>query len=205
MQRWQRSQQPPFRVHESKDLIPEDRVVVDGIPTTTPARTVVDLGASAKWLVEKALDRGLRLGHFTLVDVAAFVGRVGRRGRTGVGIIRPLIEERLGWSGATESDFEDLFRRVWGDRDPQPVPQYVIEDRRWGFVCRADFAFPEERIRIELDSEAFHMERPTFQRDRRVQNRTELLGWRTFRYTWRDLMDRPHVVVAEIRAALGSA
>jgi hypothetical protein len=204
MPRWRRSQQPPFRIHESKDLLPEDRVIVEGIPTTTAARTVVDLGASAPWLVEKGLERGIRQSAFTLADVAAFVGRVGRKGRAGVGIIRPLIEERLHWDGLTESELEDVFRRVWGVRLPQPVPQYVIEDPHWGFVCRADFAFPAHRIRIELDSEAFHMDRPTFRKDRRVQNRTELLGWRTFRYTWWDLSSRPEVVASELEAALAA-
>lgn len=202
MPRWHRTQQPPFRVHESKDLLPVDYAVADGIPVTTPTRTVVDLGASAPWLVEAALERGIRQRAFTLVDVAAFVGRVGRKGRTGVGVIRPHIEARLHWDGLTESELEDLFRRVWGTREPQPTPQYVIEDRRTGFVCRADFAFPRSKVRIELDSEAFHMDRPTFRRDRRVQNRTELLGWRTFRYTWWDLTEHPWEVVAEVDAAL---
>ena len=205
MPRWQRTQQPPFRVHESKDLRPVDRTIVEGIPVTTAVRTVVDLGASASWLVENALERGIRQGSFTLVDVSAFVGRVGRKGRTGVGVIRPHIESRLHWDGLTESDLEDLFRRAWGSRQPLPIPQYIIEDRRWGFICRADFAFPSAKVRIELDSEAFHMDRPTFRRDRQIQNRTELLGWRTFRYTWWDLTDRPEAVVAEVRAALEAA
>lgn len=200
--RWQRTQQPPFRVHESKDLLPVDYANVDGIPATTPTRTVVDLGASAPWLVEKALERGIRQSAFTLVDISAFIARVGRKGRAGVGVIRPHVESRLHWDGLTESDLEDLFRRVWGTREPQPIPQYIIEDRRWGFVCRTDFAFPSAKVRIELDSEAFHMDRPTFRRDRQIQNRTELLGWRTFRYTWWDLTDRPEAVVAEVRAAL---
>ena len=203
MPRWRRSHQT-FAVHESKDLAPDDLVVVDGIPATSPARTVVDLGASAPWLVEKALDRGLRLKLMTLNEVSAFVGRVSRRGRAGVGVIRPHVEARLRWHGLTESDFEDLFRQAWGDRVPQPVAQYEIVDRRYGLVCRADFAFPRQKLRIELDSEAFHMDRPTFQKDRRIQNLTELLGWRTFRYTWWDLTGRRWAVVTQIEAALRS-
>lgn len=203
MPRWRRSHQT-FAVHESKDLTSDDRVVVDGIPVTSAARTVVDLGASAPWLVEKALDRGLRLKLMTLNDVSAFVGRVSRRGRAGVGVIRPHIETRLRWDGLTESDLEDLFRQAWDHRVPQPVAQYEIVDHRYGFVCRADFAFPRQKLRIELDSEAFHMDRPTFQKDRRIQNLTELLGWRTFRYTWWDLTGRQCAVVTQIESALRS-
>jgi hypothetical protein len=202
--RWGRSQKPSFRVHESKDLLPEDFARVDGIPATTAVRTVVDLGATARWLVEGALERGIRLGLFTLADVGAFVRRVARRGRRGVGVIRPLLEQRLRWDRATESELEDLFRKTWSlPGRPEPHVQYVIEDGSGRFVCRTDFAFPEARVRIELDSEAYHMDRPTFRKDRSVQNHTELLGWRTLRYTWWDLTTRPVEVVREVANALG--
>jgi len=201
MARWDRSRQP-FTVHESADLAPEDADVVDGIPVTSPVRTIVDLGASARWLVEPALERGIRRELFTLADIARLVERVGRRGRRGVGVIRPLVEDRLHWDGLTESELEDLFRKAWGRRHPRPVPQHVITDETGAFVCRADFAFPGHRLRIELDSEAFHMDRPTFRKDRAVQNRTEQLGWRTLRYTWWDLVGRPADVVAEVLSLL---
>jgi hypothetical protein len=203
MPRWDRSLRTCV-VHESTDLAPEDADLVGGIPVTSAVRTVVDLGATAPWLVEKALERGIRLGAFRLSEVAGFVARVGRRGRRGVGTIRPLIEQRARWDSATESELEDLFRKAWtAPGRPEPATQYRIEDLGGSFVCRADFAFPDVMLRIELDSEAFHMDRPTFRKDRSVQNRTELLGWRTLRYTWWDLTTRPAEVVREVAAALG--
>lgn len=203
MPRWDRSIQDCV-VHESKDLIPENADRVDGIPVTSAVRTVVDLGATAPWLVESALERGIRPGRLRLHEVAGFVARVGRRGRRGVGVIRPLLDQRAQWDGATESELEDLFRKAWSAPGrPEPVTQYRIEDSTGSFVCRADFAFPWALLRIELDSEAFHMDRPTFRKDRSVQNRTELLGWRTLRYTWWDLTTRPGDVVREVGAALG--
>ena len=202
MPRWERSIRACV-VHESKDLAPEDADLVDGIPVTSPVRTVVDLGATAPWLVEIALERGIRQGTFRLSEVAAFVARVGRRGRRGVGPIRPLLEQRARWDSATESELEDLFRKAWSAPGrPEPVTQFRIEDCTGSFVCRADFAFPEALLRIELDSEAYHMDRPTFRKDRSVQNRTELLGWRTLRYTWWDLTTRPAEVVREVAKAL---
>ncbi|MGZ5384271.1 MAG: hypothetical protein ACXWH0_09840 [Acidimicrobiia bacterium] len=203
MPRWDRSIQACV-VHESKDLAPEDADLVDGIPVTSPVRTVVDLGATAPWLVETALERGIRQGAFRLSEVAGFVARVGRRGRRGVGTIRPLLEQRARWDSATESELEDLFRKAWSAPGrPEPATQFRIEDFTGSFVCRADFAFPDAMLRIELDSETYHMDRPTFRRDRSVQNRTELLGWRTLRYTWWDLTTRPAEVVREVARALG--
>ncbi len=203
MQRWDRSRQD-CAVHESKDLAPQDADRVNGVPVTSPVRTVVDLGATAPWLVESALERGIRQGAFRLWDVAAFVQRVGRRGRRGVGVMRPLLEQRARWDTATESELEDLFRKAWcAPWRPEPETQFHINDLTGSFVCRTDFAFPDAMVRIELDSEAYHMDRPTFRKDRSVQNRTELLGWRTFRYTWWDLTTRPAEVVREVERALG--
>ena len=44
-------------VHESLDLRPEDCTFVGPIPVTTPARTLIDLGAVVRWeRVEEAFD-----------------------------------------------------------------------------------------------------------------------------------------------------
>jgi len=195
-------------VHESGDLTEADTTTVGPIPVTNPVRTIVDLGASARHLVPRALDAGLRKRLFSLQDVAALVGRVGRKGRRGVGVIRPLIEERLVWNGIAESELEDLFRRVCQRFDlPQPQAQVEIRRPDGSFVCRTDFAYPDRMLRIELDSEAFHMDKTTFRKDRATQNVTELLGWKTLRYTWWDLVTRPEHVAVEVRAAIvfGSA
>jgi very-short-patch-repair endonuclease len=192
-----------FVVHESTDLAAEDRAELRNIPLSGPARTAVDLGASAPWLVEQALDAGVRKRLFTLEGVARVIARVGRRGRRGVGVIPPLVEARVHWDSTTESELEDLFRRVL-DRGgiPQPTPQWRVQDAEGDFVCRRDFAYANQRVLVELDSEAHHMDRYSFRRDRATQNRTTLLGWRTLRYTWWDLVTRPEKVRAEIREAL---
>lgn len=202
MPRWERAFRE-FTVHESLDLIAEDRREPDGIPTTSPERTVVDLGAVAPWFVESALDTGIRKGLFELGDVRAFVNRVARRGRRGVGVIRPFLEARATWDATTESELEDLFCRVLTEFGVRlPLAQFVLRDDADTFVCRADFAYPRRRILIELDSEAHHMDRQTFRRDRAKQNQAGRLGWRTLRYTWWDLTETPWRVAADIKALL---
>lgn len=56
---------------------------------------------------------------------------------------------------------------------------------------------------IELDSEAHHLDRLAFRRDRSKQNAAITLGWTVLRYTWWDLEEEPHRVIAELRSALG--
>jgi predicted transcriptional regulator of viral defense system len=189
--RWDRVRRAAM-VHESLDLVAADLSELDGIPVTTPARTVVDLGATSPGAVPAALDAGLRKNLFSLDEVDRFVARVAKRGRRGVGVIRPLIEIRLEWQGLTESDLEDLFRRiVAGSSLPMPEPQYTLRDEHGRFVCRADFAYVDKRALIELDSEKHHMDPTTFGRDREKQNLAMGLGWSVYRFTWRQLVDTP--------------
>ena len=192
----------PFTVHESKDLVESDIVTIDGIPTTTAERTVVDLGASASpRFVERCLDAGLRKRLFTAWQVRCFIARVGRPGRTGVGTIRPLVQERLVWATITESDLEDLFRIVV-KRSPFPMPetQYRLTNPGGRFVGRFDFAYPERFALIETDSEGWHMDPVSFRRDREKQNEAHALGWTVYRFTWRQLVDDPESVLAIIAA-----
>jgi very-short-patch-repair endonuclease len=202
--RWDRVHRQGLTVHESLDLLPEDVVEKDGVPITAPARTVVDLGASNKWLVERALEEGIRRDLFTVGDVEAFVARVAKRGRRGVGVIRPLLEARRRWDRPTESALEDEFLKLVLEAElPVPYLQFEVRDDRGGFVSRADFAYPAARVLIELDSEAHHLDRISFRRDRSKQNAAATLGWTVLRYTWWDLVEEPSRVCAELQAMLG--
>jgi hypothetical protein len=201
--RHQRIQRKHPQIHESKDLVPDDVITIEGIPTTTAVRTVVDAGATASMrYVEHCLDTGLRLGLFQLGDVKAFVGRVAKSGRNGVGKVRPLLDERTGWETASESELEDRFRRLIAASNlPMPVAQYRLNDGP-RIVCRADFAYPSQRVLIELDGEHFHTDRETFQGDRAKQNQAHALGWTVYRFTWRQVLDEPAKTIFTLRRAL---
>lgn len=189
-----------FVVHESKDLIESDIAILDGVPVTTAIRTVVDLGASAPLgTVARCLDAGLRIKLFTLADVQRFIGRVAKPGRSGVGTIRPLIEERLTWQGLTESTLEDLFRSIVVRAGlPMPESQFEVHETSGRFVGRFDFAFRRRRVLIELDSERWHMDPESFRRDREKQNRAHESGWTVYRFTWHQLKQEPDQVISTL-------
>ena len=189
VKRWQREHRSDCVVHESLDLGTADRVWRSGIPVTIPERTVVDLGATSPWLGERALSAGVRLELFTIADVAGVVRRVGRKGRRGVGVIRPLLDLHLSVDGRTESLLEDRFLRILFDRGiAMPRIQYEVVDDAGAFVCRADFAYPAIRLLIEVDGRSYHSDSVAYQRDREKQNRTQALGWSTLRFTWHDVV-----------------
>jgi very-short-patch-repair endonuclease len=65
-----------------------------------------------------------------------------------------------------------------------------------------DVAFLARRLALEVDGWAWHSDVERFTHDRRRQNALVLAGWTVLRFTWHDLMSRPEVVIAQIRAAL---
>jgi len=193
-----------FVVHESKDLDESDIHLVDRIPTTSPARTLVDMGASARLgVVARCFDSALRAKLVSVAEVDQMVRRVARKGRTGVGTIRPLIEERLRWQSITESSLEDRFRALLdGAGLPLPTSQYQLFEADGDFVGRYDFAYEGCAAIIELDSERFHMDPGSFQRDREKQTRAQMLGWTVYRFTWQDLTTRPDMVISVLASIL---
>ena len=195
--RHRRTKRDNFTVRESKDLRLRHIEKMDGVDVTSAARTVADLGASAPiWYVEACVDTGLRKGLFVPADVKVFLDQVARKGRNGVGTIRPIIEARLDWNARTESALEDRFRTlVASSYVPMPVVQFVLREPDGAFVCRADFAYPERRVLIELDGEAYHVDRKSFQTDRLKQNRAHSLGWVVYRFTWDQVVNEPDLTI----------
>jgi hypothetical protein len=203
VRRWRREHRTTATVHESLDLSPKDRILRNGIPTTTAVRTVVDLGATSPWLVESAVSNAIRQKLFDVGDLEQFVGRVARRGRRGVGAIRPILELHKVLPLGTESVLEDRFARLLFERDIRlPMAQYIVLDGRGSFVCRADFAYPDQHLLIELDGRSYHSDRKEFQADRSKQNRALEVGWHTLRFTWDDVTSRPDFTAATVHRML---
>lgn len=200
--RWRRNHQLAV-VHESTDLIEGDVTTLAGVPITTPTRTLVDLGGSAKSLVGPALDHAIRKGLTDTGQLLQLLQRVARRGRNGVGVIRPHLAEHLMVSKITDSYLESLFFRGLGERGiPLPEPQFPVVRDDNGFVCRLDFAYPGVRVGIALDGMEFHTSRERFRIDRAQHNEAELLGWLVLRYTWWDVSGGMDRTVNQLRQAL---
>ena len=196
--RWDRA--VPGIVHRNV-LERRDATVVDAIPVTTPARTLIDLAAVASMhAVEEALDDAL---HRRLVTIPRLRLRLrgDQRGRSGAGVMRALLEQRAPSAPPPESVFETrLLRVLRRARLPDPVPQYRV--RSGGrTVAVVDFAYPDVKLAIEADSFRWHSDRADWERDRARRNALTLLGWRIIHVTWPDLA-RSERLIASIRAAL---
>ncbi len=80
------------RVHRPTDLVDLDRAERAGIPTTSPLRTALDVGAVAPpAVVAVVVGRLVVEGHLTLEALRSGVDRHARQGRRGVGALRLVL------------------------------------------------------------------------------------------------------------------
>lgn len=205
--RWKRRVNPSVRVHESRELSEWDWGERANIPVTSIERTIIDLGAVVpRTRVEQAFDDALRRGLTSPELVRDRFFQLARRGRQGIGVLRPLLECRLGISGLRPGEFERRMGRLLVDAGvAEPVFEYEVRLASGLFVARVDLAYPPARIAIECDSDAWHSGRQRRQADLDRQNRLVLAGWVILRFTWEDLVQRPQMIVDRVRFALETA
>jgi hypothetical protein len=144
-------------VHRLADLQERWITSVDGVPCTTVARTLVDLGAvMPDKHVDQCLDRALGRGIVSVGQVKTALDAVARRGRRGAGVIRRVLEPQLR-AEPVAGVFEARMARLLSAQGlPPAVPEYEVWTVGGAFVARVDFAYPDLRLAIEVDGFAAH-------------------------------------------------
>jgi very-short-patch-repair endonuclease len=180
-------------VHRSRTLDPRDITTRDGIPVTTPARTLVDLADVLDDLaLARAVNEAQVLRLTTLDAIADLLDR--SPGRRAVRRLAPFVEQL---DAPTRSIFEDTFKRFIERHDlPRPELNQTVAG------CLVDAVWREQRLVVELDSRQFHDHDQPFERDRDNDAKLLLAGYRVLRITWRRLTKTPEREAARIRALL---
>lgn len=184
-----------IRLHRA--VLPTDeRTAHRGIPTTTVPRTLLDLSAVVHPdQLRSALRQAEQLRLTDPLWLGDLVERYPRR--PGLAAVRALIEDARRGLGVTRSELEDLFQAfILRAGLPRPKTNVLIE----GF--EVDCAWPEQRLIVELDSRTHHDTTPTFEEDRRRDRILSAAGWRVIRITWRQLVDTPALLEADLRKLL---
>jgi hypothetical protein len=189
-------------VHTSTDLDRCGRLLIDAVPTTDFARTVLDVARRlGDERVLRAIEFGRRSGKTDWADLIRTLRRHARRGRPGVARLRRVITANAHRDEITDSDLELLVIALLIEHGlPEPVLHHRIFDGN-RFVAEVDLAYPDLKIAIELDGR-IHLDPDVHERDLPRQNDLILEGWTVLRFTWRRLQERPESIVAEVRAAL---
>jgi very-short-patch-repair endonuclease len=182
-------------------LIPGDeKTVEDGIPVTSPFRTILDLAAvldrrGLERVMHEAEFRGLRDRVSLPILLERYPGRRGTRN------LRELLESPEP-VGITRNDFEEAFLALI-DAYGLPRPRMNADLALRGRYFEIDGLWDEQRLALELDGRGVHGTKKRFESDRQRDRILIAEGYRTMHVTWRQLREEPEAIVADLELALG--
>jgi hypothetical protein len=179
----------------------DEITILDGIPVTTPSRTVTDL---ARWrkLTEAVViaDSALRLTACTRSQLLEAAARLrGQRGAVGARRVVQLARARTRSCGETGG----RLVIVLGGR-PEPEVGIEICSPDGDPIAEADMGYRRWLIWIEYDGFVVHTQRHTFRNDRPRQRLVERRGWFVLRMTDWDV-DHPAAILSDLDAAIEDA
>jgi predicted transcriptional regulator of viral defense system len=149
-----------------------------GIPTTTVARTLLDIAATEPDQLERAFNEAEYRRLWDAVGVTAIIGR--HAGQPGTRRLAALIQ--AGAKGITREELEHAFHAFVEKFDlPRPLRNQplTVEDRTF----YPDAMWPGERLIVELDSRAAHDTTSRFDSDRERDRLLAIEGWTVVRVT----------------------
>ncbi len=192
-------------LHGPEMLPPSHVGVRNAVPVTTVARTLFDLaGVLHPGRLERALDNALARRLTTLAALRLVTAELAEHGRAGSTVMRAFLTEQGTDYLAPESGLEARF--LWLLRSsllPEPIRQLDVGGARW--VGRVDFAYPDRRLVIEIDSAIHHSSKLDREADRRRDAELAHAGFRVIRITDDQVWFRPGEVVADVRHGLTSS
>jgi len=182
------------------DLSDDDVTLVDGVPTTTVARTLLDLllradRLTAVWACESAL----RAGLLSPDELGLAMERGARR--RGIKLARQRYQAI---NTLSESPLQTGVRLVFADFElPTPALQVPITWSDGTVLFRIDLGYEEDKVGVECDGRSVHEQPSAVLVDRERLNAMLIAGWRLLRFTWSDYRNRPRYIAAMTASMIG--
>lgn len=176
---------------------PNPGVTLEGIPITSPERTLIQIAAfvPARTL-QKAARSVVSKGLSTVEELDKGVGLYGGRGVAGTRAMRRVV----GWVADDKSGSVaeiDLRRVVINAPIPKPIQQLKVALPD-GENAYPDFSWPDRLRIVEVDGFEAHGTPEQLEHDLWRQNQLMELGWEIRRFTPSQIRDRPDEVRVQI-------
>lgn len=194
-----RCSRPGLRIRESS--LPADEISVkEGIPVTTIARTLLDLGATLpRHRLRAVINETERRGVADRPSLPELLAR--HAGRRGTRAIRAVLAERRLGLDTIRSELESRFLEFLG-RHALPRPELNAQLELGSRRLEVDCLWRAERLVAELDGHAHHSSDDSYEADRARDRALIAAGYLTMRVTWQALVHDGDRVAAELRSAL---
>ena len=148
------------RIHRVRDLRPDEVTTVDGIPVTTPARTLLDIAETmTSREVEQALAKALHMRLVTRDEMRRMLERHPKH--RGAPLLRQLLDAEGDPLFARSAAEEKLLEITQNAGLPRPELNVKVLGHE------VDFLWRSARVVAEVDSYAFHSSASSFAQDRR--------------------------------------
>lgn len=194
-----------IRARRCRYPTPDELTLRQGIPCTTPSRTLVDLaGVLSYKSLRRAVEQAAVVELLDLADLDLAIAQA--KGRRGVRTLMAILSTWRSGNGKTPRLRSPLEARILPMliEAHLPRPRCNVEMRIDSHRLQVDLLWEEQRLVIETDGEETHGTRAAFQRDRWRDQVLISAGYRVARITWRQLEDEPGSVMARIRCMLDS-
>lgn len=192
-----------IRFHRVRPPRREEVGTVDGIPCTSPARTLVDLaGVVGDWTLRSAFERAAQR---RILDIAA-IEAAADPGRRGIKSLMALADHwrqaaPVAKKGKLKSPLEAKVLPLLLHRGlPAPLLNAPVEIAN-GRI-EVDFLWPQHRFALEADSRDFHATHVAFERDRWRDRELMRAGYSVLRVTHRQAEKEAGAVADTILARI---
>jgi predicted transcriptional regulator of viral defense system len=183
---------------------PHERVLVDGIPCTDVARTLVDLAGT---LGDRSLRESLeRAATGRALDLAAIEAVLAKRRRRGNRRLRVILDE---WRPVAELAGESKVRTPFEARllpllaaGGVPMPAVNARVAVATRTLEVDLLWRAQRLVVEADSRRHHGIEVAFERDRRRDRELLDAGYAIIRVTARQAEGEAEAIAGSIRRLL---
>ena len=185
-----------IKVHRTTRIEPEDvGHLENGLPITSPARAILDYADSATPIeLSRAINEAHVQGLVTPDDLHEILARTpGRRGAR-------KLEYVLAKHDGPKVLHKGLERIAYGLFDGALVPKPETNATIHG--VEVDLLWRAEELVVELDSGRFHGTPAAVDRDRRKEAHLRRHGCEVLRYSYWQVTDEPHSLVAEVAMKL---
>jgi very-short-patch-repair endonuclease len=171
-----------IRLHRCRALLPAFVTSHQGIPVTTPARTIADLRSAA-------VQPGRLGGAITPQELRRAIRQAEMLG---------LKTDAESFTERTRSDLELAFLRLCRrSRVPEPEVNICLDS------LEVDFLWREQLLVVESDGYRYHRGRTAFEKDRDRDLKLRARGYEVLRLSYRQVFDEPARVAYVLKLALG--
>ena len=186
---------PGIALHHARNLAPSDIEEIDGLLVTSTARTLLDLAASASDSeFEEAFDEAVFRRRARRAEIESILAR--NPGAKGSRRLRELWEAEVTGERNRREAEKRMAALIRNAKLPRPRPNAPIGP------YTVDFLWPDHRVIVEIDGFATHRKRRSFEADRARDADLGSQGYAVVRFTWRQIVGEPYVVVARLAARL---